>query len=265
LIGLKNKVAVVTGGAGGIGQGIARRLAADGVRVALADLQAEAGHEVVTEMRADGAEVEFFGVDLRQSREVDRMIKEVRDRFGRIDILINNAGVHLQKLVVELEDEEWDTILETNLRGCFFCTRAVAAAMMAQEHGRIVNIVTRLFPNPYSSAYIASKSAIWGFTQCVAMELAPYGITVNAVAPGVMLGTGMEKWFREKGKLSGMAWEEFRTFVEKGLPLGRWSRPEDVAGTIAFLCSDEAAYITGELVNVTGGWTGYAVPVRRKS
>lgn len=261
--GLKDKIAIITGGAGGIGRGIASRLAEEGLRLALADVDETAGETAAGELREHGAEAEFFSVDLRRSDSVNKMVKAVGDRFGGIDFLINNAGVHIQKLMTDLNDEEWDAILETNTRGCFFCTRAVAPILMEQEGGRIVNVVTRLFPNPYSSAYIASKAAIWGFTQCVAMELAPYGVTVNAVAPGVMLGTGMEQWFRAKARLSGMPWEEFKSFVEKGLPLGRWSRPEDVAGMIAFLCSQEADYITGELINVTGGWTGYAVPVRR--
>jgi NAD(P)-dependent dehydrogenase (short-subunit alcohol dehydrogenase family) len=172
---------------------------------------------------------------------------------------VNNAGIHIQKLAVDLADEEWDAIQHTNARGCFYVCRAFAPQMMRQESGRIVNIVTRLGAgNPYSSAYIASKAAIQGFTQCLAMELAPYNVTVNAVAPGhIGPGTGMEKWFRAKADLMGQSWEEFERGVLKSIPLGRWCRPDEVAGALAYLASDEAGFITAETLNVAGGWGGY--------
>jgi NAD(P)-dependent dehydrogenase (short-subunit alcohol dehydrogenase family) len=148
-----------------------------------------------------------------------------------------------------------------NARGPFLTCRAVARPMMRAGTGRIVNIVTRLgFGNPYSSAYVASKSALWGFTQTLAIELAAYGVTVNAVAPGhVGPGTGMEKQFREKAAALGLTWEAFEAQVIRTIPVGRWCRPDDVAAAVAYVVSPEAAFVTGELINVTGGFTGYGI------
>jgi NAD(P)-dependent dehydrogenase (short-subunit alcohol dehydrogenase family) len=204
---------------------------------------------------------EGLGVDLTDSRSVDAAVQAVVDRHGRIDVLVNAAGIHLQKLVVEMSDEEWDRIQEVNARGPFLACRAAARPMMRAGGGRMVNIVTRLgFGNPYSSAYMASKNALWGFTQCLAIELAAYGITVNAVAPGhVGPGTGMEKQFREKAEKLGLPWEVFEAQVLKTIPVGRWCRPEDVAAAVAYVVSPEASFVTGELINVTGGFTGYGI------
>jgi NAD(P)-dependent dehydrogenase (short-subunit alcohol dehydrogenase family) len=151
------------------------------------------------------------------------MVAAVVEKFERIDLLVNAAGIHMQKLVVETTDDEWDRIQAVNARGPFLACRAVAPHMMRAEQGRIVNIITRLnFGNPYSSAYMASKNALWGFTQCLAMELAPYNVTANAVAPGhVGPGTGMEAAFRAKAEKLGMTWEAFEAQVLRTIPLGR--------------------------------------------
>ena len=143
---------------------------------------------------------EGIAIDLADSASVDAAVDGLLSRHGRIDVLVNAAGIHLQKLVTEMSDDDWDDIQRVNARGPFLACRAVAKPMMRAGRGRIVNIVTRLgFGNPYSSAYMASKNALWGFTQCLAIELASYGVTVNAVAPGhVGPGTGMEEQFREK-------------------------------------------------------------------
>ncbi len=250
---LRDQVAVVTGAAGGIGKAIASRLRADGAAVVIADADHEGATTTAHEL--DGLPVE---TNMTDSGSVDKLAEIVIERLGRVDILVNNAGIHIQKLMVDLTDEEWDQIQHVNARGCFYACRAFAPHMMSSEKGRIINIITRLGGNPYSSAYVASKSAVWGFTQCLALELAPYGIAVNAVAPGhVGVGTGMEKWFRAKAELMDMSWERFEENVLNTIPLGRWCTPEDVAGVVAFLVSDEAEYITGEQLNVTGGWTGY--------
>lgn len=249
----RGRVAVVTGAASGIGKAIASRLHAEGCSVVIADADNETATEVAGEL--GGLAV---GTDVTDSESVNSLAETVVEEFGRVDILVNNAGVHIQKLVVDLTDEEWDNIQQVNARGCFYLCRAFAPHMMRRESGRVVNIITRLGGNPYSSAYIASKSAIWGFTQCLALELAPYGISVNAVAPGhVGVGTGMEKQFRAKAEMMNVSWEEFEENVLKTIPLGRWCTPEDVAAAVAFLASEEAKYITGEQINVTGGWTGY--------
>lgn len=247
------QVAVITGAASGIGKAIAARLQHEGATVVIADIHAEQAEKTAQELSG-------FAIvtDITQSASVNHMVKVVKEQFGRLDILVNNAGIHIQKLATDLTDEDWDAIQNTNVRGCFYVCRAAAKLMMQQESGRIINIVTRLGGNPFSSAYIASKSAVWGFTQCLALELAPYNITVNAVAPGhVGTGTGMEKWFRAKAELLGQDWQTFEKNVLKTIPLGRWCTPEDVAATVAFAASSEASFTTGECFNVTGGWTGY--------
>jgi NAD(P)-dependent dehydrogenase (short-subunit alcohol dehydrogenase family) len=258
---LAGRVAVVTGGAAGLGRALAARLRAEGAQVVIADIDGERAAATAEEL--GGLAV---GTDVTSSASVDAMRDAVIERLGKVDIIINNAGIHIQKLAVELSDEEWDAIQQTNARGCFFVCRAFAPALMAQEGGRIINIVTKLGAgNPYSSAYIASKAAIQGFSQCLAVELAPYGVTVNCVAPGhIGPGTGMERWFRAKAELMGQPWEEFEGNVLRGIPLGRWCRPDDVAGAVAYLASDEAAFITGETLNVTGGWAGYGSAPRKR-
>lgn len=257
---LAGRVAVVTGGAAGLGRALAARLRAEGAEVAIADIDGERARATAEEL--GGLAVR---ADVTSSASVGAMRDAVIERFGEVDIIINNAGIHIQKLAVELSDEEWDAIQHTNARGCFFVCRAFAPALMRQERGRIINIVTKLGAgNPYSSAYIASKAAIQGFSQCLAVELAPYGVTVNCVAPGhIGPGTGMERWFRAKAELMGQPWEEFEANVLRGIPLGRWCRPDDVAAAVAYLASDEAAFVTGETLNVTGGWGGYGSTPRK--
>jgi NAD(P)-dependent dehydrogenase (short-subunit alcohol dehydrogenase family) len=251
---LEGQVAVITGGATGIGKAIATRLASEGATPVIADLNLEQAQS--TALALNGLAVQ---TDVTSSASVNALSAQVLAVFGRVDVVVNNAGIHIQKLAIHLTDEDWDSIQSTNARGCFFVCRAFAPHLMRQEAGRIINIITKITGNPYSSAYVASKSAVLAFTQCLALELAPYHVTVNAVAPGhVGPGTGMEKWFRAKAELIGQPWEEFEQAVLKGIPLGRWCTPEDVAGAVAYLASDDAHFITAETISVTGGWSGYA-------
>lgn len=240
------RVALVVGGAGGIGAAIVARLEADGC-LALAADRAGTGAAVT--------------LDIADERAVEAAFDGVLVRHGRLDVLVNAAGVHLQQLVVDTTAEDWDRIQRINSRGPFLTCRAAARAMMRAERGRIVNIITRLnFGNPYSSAYIASKNALWGLTQCLAVELAAYGVTVNGVAPGhVGPGTGMEKQFREKADRLGLTWEAFEAQVLKTIPVGRWCTPADVAAAVSYVASAEASFVTGELINVTGGFVGYGL------
>ncbi len=249
-------VAIVTGGGGGIGRAIAARLAADDNSVIVADLDPDAAGRTAEAFGGEGIEL-----DITDSVSVNAVVAGVLDRHGRIDIMVNCAGIHLQKLVVDMTDEDWDRLQRVNARGPFLTCRAVARPMMRAGRGRIVNIVTRLgFGNPYSSAYMASKNALWGFTQTLAIELAGYGVTVNAVAPGhVGPGTGMERQFRDKADALGLTWEAFEAQVLKTIPVGRWCSPDDVAAAVAYVVSPEAAFVTGELINVTGGFTGYGI------
>jgi NAD(P)-dependent dehydrogenase (short-subunit alcohol dehydrogenase family) len=254
-------VAIVTGGAGGIGRAIAARLAKHGNHVVVADLDPAAASHSARAFDGEG-----IALDITDSASVDAAVGDVMARHGRIDILVNCAGIHLQKLVVDMSDDDWDRIQRVNARGPFLTCRAVAKPMMRAGGGRIVNIVTRLgFGNPYSSAYMASKNALWGFTQTLAIELAGYGVTVNAVAPGhVGPGTGMEKQFRQKAEALGLTWEAFETQVLKTIPVGRWCSPDDVAAAVAYVTSSEAGFVTGELINVTGGFTGYGIAPPRE-
>lgn len=251
---LEGQIAVITGGASGIGKAIAARLAAEGAIPVIADLNLEQAEKTAHEMAGVAVQT-----DVTSSASVNALAATVLEEFGRVDIVVNNAGIHIQKLAIHLTDEDWESIQNTNARGCFFVCRAFAPHLMRRESGRIINIITKITGNPYSSAYVASKSAILAFTQCLALELAPYHITVNAVAPGhVGPGTGMEKWFRAKAELLGQPWEEFEQAVLKGIPLGRWCTPEDVAGAVAYLASDDAQFMTAETISVTGGWSGYS-------
>ncbi len=249
-------VAFVSGGSGGLGSAIAARLAADGYFVVAADMNEAAARRV-----AEGIGGEGVAIDLADPASVDAAVSGAASRHGRLDVLVNAAGVHLQALAVDTEPHEWDRIQAINARGPFLACRAAARAMMPRRSGRIVNITTRLgFGNPFSSAYMASKSALLGFTQCLAVELAAYGITVNAVAPGhVGPGTGMERQFREKAEKLGLSWEAFEAQVHKTVPLGRWCRPEDVAAAVSYVASPGASFVTGETINVTGGFTGYGM------
>jgi NAD(P)-dependent dehydrogenase (short-subunit alcohol dehydrogenase family) len=249
-------IAVVIGGAGGIGRAVAARLARGEHRVVIADRDLAVAASV-----AETLDGEAILIDLSDEATVQAGIDDLVRRYGRIDILVNCAGIHLQKLVIEMTADEWDNVQRINARGPFLVCRAVARPMMRAGRGRIINVVTRLgFGNPYSSAYMASKNALWGFTQCLAVELAAYGVTVNAVAPGhVGPGTGMEKQFREKAEKLSLSWEDFEKQVLKTIPVGRWCRPEDVAAAVGYLVSADASFVTGELLNVTGGFVGYGM------
>lgn len=251
---LLDKVVIITGGAGGLGSAVSRRLASSGARVVVADVNQVAVQEVAEAVNGVG-----ILCDLQSSNSVDQCISTTMERYGQIDVLINCGAIHLQKRIVDITDDEFESILKVNLTGAFFACRAVARVMSRLERGgRIINVVTPLFPNPLSAPYMASKYGLWGFTGCLAMELAKFQITVNAIAPGVIRGTGMEKWFVEKARLSGISQEQFDQAVEASIPLGRTSTPDDVADVIDFLCSDAARYITCELIHVTGGWKGYS-------
>ncbi len=258
---LENQVALVTGGAAGIGRAIATRLSGEGAKVVIADIDG-------VQAQAAAGELGGLGVptNVTDSASVNALVEKTVAHFGRLDIVINNAGVHIQKLLKDLDDDDWEKIANTNSRGCFYVCRAAAPHLMKQEGGRIINIITRLTGNPFSSAYVASKYAVWGLTQCLALELAPYNVTVNAVAPGhIGLGTGMERWFRAKAELLGQDWQTFEKNVLGSIPLGRWCTPEEVAAAVAYLASKEAGFITGEQISVTGGWTGYGATPQKET
>jgi NAD(P)-dependent dehydrogenase (short-subunit alcohol dehydrogenase family) len=250
---LKDKIAVVTGGARGIGFGIVERLAAEGALAVIADLEAGLGEDAARRVISSGGRAVARALNVRDSTSVEGLMTGVVQEFGRIDILVNNAGVHLVKPITDYSDADWAFVMEINARGPFFAVRAAARHMIAQRSGKIVNIATLLTGTPFSSIYEASKHALMGLTKCLMYELAPYGITVNAISPGAVDTELLRKGIREKAASAQVTEDFIWNQIAATTPLGRLCTPEDIAGTVAFLASSDGDYITGELIHVTGG------------
>jgi 3-oxoacyl-[acyl-carrier protein] reductase len=241
---LKGKIAIVTGGSQGIGRQIALNLGQEKASVVICDVKLEEAEQVVQEIRAIGSEAEAAKVDVSNYEQVRSIVDDIIKRKERIDFLINNAGITRDSLLMRMKVEDWQRVIDINLNGAFNFTHSVIRAMMKQKYGRIVNIasVVGLMGNVGQSNYAASKAAIIGFTKSVAREVASRGITVNAVAPG-FIETAMTEVLSEKAK------EAFKQII----PIGRPGKPEDVANAIKFLLSDDASYITGQVINIDGG------------
>ena len=241
---LAEQVAIVTGGARGIGREIALTLAKAGADVALFDVLPEPLSQTVGELRRLGRRAEGFVVDVTDGKQVDDGVVKVLDKLGRIDILINNAGVTKDGLLVRMDDAQWDRVLNINLRGTFLCTRAAAKVMLKQRRGRIVSIasIVGLIGNPGQANYAASKAGIIGLTKAVAKELASRGVTVNAIAPGFI-----------KTEMTEALPAEARERLQAAIPMGTLGEPWDVAQAVLFLVSDAARYITGQVLVVDGG------------
>ena len=254
------KVAVVTGGGGSMGRAIAGRLDAEGATVVVADVRGEAAEDVASTL---GRGVPLM-LDVSSSGDWDEAVARVVADHGRLDVLVNNAGTHTQALVETLSDEEWDRVIRTNAYSVFYGCRAAVPAMRAGGGGSIVNIVTGQFGVAYSSAYTASKFLVHGFSQCLVLEVARYGIRVNCVAPGAIPDTGFERWYREKAALVGQEYDAFLDGTLDAIPLHRFGRPEEVAEGVLYLASDDSAYVTGQLLGVDGGFAGYAFALPRE-
>ncbi|MBM7654009.1 3-oxoacyl-[acyl-carrier-protein] reductase [Neobacillus cucumis] len=242
---LTGKSALVTGASRGIGREIALELARLGANVAVNFAGSEAkANEVVDEIKALGRDAFVIKCNVADSEEVAKMVKETVDRFGKLDILINNAGITRDNLLMRMKEEEWDDVINTNLKGVFLCTKAVTRQMMKQRAGRIINIasVVGVSGNPGQVNYVAAKAGVIGMTKTTAKELASRNITVNAIAPG-FITTDMTD------KLS----EEVKAEMLKQIPLARLGEPKDIAKITAFIASDDASYITGQTLHVNGG------------
>jgi 3-oxoacyl-[acyl-carrier protein] reductase len=242
---LEGKIALVTGASRGIGRAVALELARQGANVAVNYAGSEAkANEVVDMIRSLGREAFAVQADVARAEDVERMVKTVLDQFGRLDILVNNAGITRDNLLMRMKEEEWDAVINTNLKGVFLCTKAVTRPMMKQRYGRIINVasVVGVIGNPGQANYVAAKAGVIGLTKTAARELASRNITVNAIAPG-FITTDMTE------ALSAELKEE----MLKQIPLARFGEPDDVARVVAFLASDAAGYMTGQTLHVDGG------------
>jgi 3-oxoacyl-[acyl-carrier protein] reductase len=242
---LDNKIAVVTGASRGIGRSIALALAAAGATVVVNyRSQAEAAEAVVAEITAAGGQASAIQADVASSDDVEQLFKTVLERYGSIDILVNNAGITRDTLLLRMKEDDFDSVINTNLRGPYLCTKAVLRPMTKARAGRIINIssVVGLMGNAGQANYAAAKAGIIGFTKSTAREMASRNITVNAVAPGYI-----------DTELTGVLSDSVRESILASIPLGRLGTPEDVANLVCFLASDAASYITGQTFTVDGG------------
>ena len=238
-------MALVTGASGGIGAVIALRLAEAGAKVAVSyRTGVEAAGRVVDQICGANGEAIAVGADISQESEAKALVAQVLDQWGRIDILINNAGITKDKLLMRMTADDWDEVLNINLRGAFLCTRYTIPHMIRQRYGRIVNTssVVGLSGNPGQTNYAASKAGLIGFTKATAREVASRNITVNAVAPGYIT-TGMVEQLPQDVQKS----------ILDRIPMGRFGTPNDVAETVTFLCTGAASYITGQAISIDGG------------
>jgi 3-oxoacyl-[acyl-carrier protein] reductase len=244
MIDLKGKVAIVTGAGQGIGREIALALARAGASIAAADYVETGIKSLVEELKAAGTEAIYAVADVRYFEQCQALIDKTVEKFGRIDILVNNAGITRDNLIMRMKDEEWQQVLDVNLKGTFNCTKAAARPMLKQRGGRIINIasIIGLIGNAGQANYSASKAGVIALTKSTAKEFASRGITANAIAPG-FIDTAMTKG------LEGETKEKMLALV----PLARMGTAADVANTVLFLASDLASYVTGEVIRVDGG------------
>jgi 3-oxoacyl-[acyl-carrier protein] reductase len=242
---LSDKIAIVTGGSRGIGRGIALELAKRGATVVINyNASADAANEIVEQIKAGGGQAMAFQADVSTEDGANNLIKSANDTYGKLDILVNNAGTTRDNLIMLMKPDDFDTVIQTNLRSTWLCSKAAVRGMMRKRYGRIINItsISGIAGNAGQTNYSASKAGIIGLTKALAREVASRGITVNAVAPGFVL-TDLTKDLPP----------DITSKLNENIPLGRWGEIQDVANATGFLASDEASYITGHVLVVDGG------------
>jgi 3-oxoacyl-[acyl-carrier protein] reductase len=243
-MGLRDKIAIVTGGSRGIGQAAAMALANAGADVVVADVNLEAAEEVAAEIRNLGGKSLAVKADVADAAGAAEMVQAAINEFGKVDILVNNAGITRDTLLMRMKEEDWDAVLNVNLKGVYNCTKAVISSMMKQRYGRIINIasVVGIIGNAGQANYASAKAGMIGFTKSVAREVASRNITVNAVAPGFI-----------QTQMTDVLPDNVKAKLMEQIPMGRLGQPEDIADAVVFLASDAAGYITGQTISVNGG------------
>ena len=243
-MGLNGKIALITGGAQGIGRFISEELAGQGAHVVLGDINQEGAEKTAAEIKDSGGKASAVGIDVSNAKDVQGVFDSILKEYKPVDIVVNNAGITRDGLLVRMKEVDWDLVLNINLKGSFLCSQQAAKQMMKQKSGSIVNIasIVGVMGNFGQSNYSASKSGLIGFTKTLAREVAPRGIRANAVAPG-FIDTEMTRVLEES----------VRSKLIEQIPLARLGQPEDVARCVSFLVSENASYITGQVINVNGG------------
>ncbi len=251
---LEDKVAIVTGSARGIGRAIALSLANEGASVVVADK--EPGHETASMIRGLGKPAFYVAVDVRDARSVEQLVSRTIQEFGKIDVLVNNAGVFIFATVVDMTEEQWNLTFDVNVKGIFLCCKAVAREMIARKiAGKIVNVSSSaaLAGHVGYSAYCSSKRAVLAFSESLAKELGPFGINVNAICPGDTETDMLAGEIRKIAMQKAISQDQVRKEKLENIPLGRFATPEDIANIVIFLASDESRHVSGESIKITGG------------
>lgn len=250
--GVNNRVALVTGGAQGIGEGVALRLAADGAKVGVLDLNEDAAQRVVDQIVAAGGSAVALGADVSKRDQVQAAVDKLVAEYGSLHVLVNNAGVLRDNLLFKMSDDDWSIVMEVHLRGAFLCSQIAQKHMVEAKYGRIIFLSsTSALGNRGQANYATAKAGLQGLTKTLAIELGPFGITSNAIAPG-FIETAMTRATAER---IGTTIEEMRAGVEATNPVRRGGLPVDIANTVAFFASEESGYVTGQVLYVDGGIT----------